>query len=160
SGVHAFDNAQAANASNAFATTSLYAPSTLSASYAGHSTTLTWPAGSNGSGYTVLGVANGSSSNCSGASFSSIGTSATLTYTDSGRYTPQGTWYCYQVQTSYASWTSVSANPTAAVQLGVVATAVQFVSGGVAGKLDTGDKIIVTFNQPITTSTGPSGTNT
>src|SRR5439155_16100439 len=89
----------------------------------------------------------------------SIGSAAGTSYTDTGRYTPQGTWFCYQVKTSYASWTSVSSNPTAAAQLGVVVTSMAAANGGTAGKLDPGDTITVTFNQPISTSTGPSGTN-
>src|SRR5205823_4071920 len=124
-----------------------------------HHVGLAWSAGTNGSGYAVLGVATGSSSNCSAASFASIGSAAGTSYADTGRYTPQGTWFCYQVKTSYASWTSVSSNPTAAAQLGVVAASVAAANGGTAGKLDTNDTITVTFNQPITTSTGPSGTN-
>src|SRR5207302_4470863 len=92
----------------------LYAPSGLSATPSAHDVGLAWSAGTNGSGYAVLGVANGSSSNCSAASFASIGSAAGTSHTDTGRYTPQGTWFCYQVKTSYASWTSVSSNPTAA----------------------------------------------
>jgi hypothetical protein len=153
-------NATTANRGNAYALTALYAPSGLTATPSGHDVALAWSAGSNGSGYSVLGVANGSSSDCSAASFASIGSASGTSYTDTGRYTPQGTWFCYQVKTSYASWTSVSGNPTAAAQLGVVATSVAAANGGTAGKLDTNDTITVNFNQPITTSTGPSGTNT
>src|SRR5207248_10132358 len=32
-------------------------------------------------------------------------------------------------------------------------------TGGVAGKLDTGDTIVITYNQPVTTATGPISTN-
>jgi hypothetical protein len=152
-------NARNANPGNAYALTALYAPSGLTATPSGHDVGVAWSAGTNGSGYAVLGVANGNSSNCSAASFASIGSAAGTSYTDIGRYTPQGTWFCYQVKTSYASWTSVSSNPTAAAQLGVVAASVAAANGGTAGKLDTNDTITVTFNQPIATSTGPSGTN-
>jgi hypothetical protein len=152
-------NATSANPGNAYALTALYAPSGLTATPSGHDVGLTWSAGTNGNGYAVLGVANGVSSDCSNASFASLGTTAGTSYTDTGRYTPQGTWFCYQAKTSYASWTSVSGNPTAAAQLGVVAASVAAANGGTAGKLDANDTITVTFNQPISTSTGPSGTN-
>ena len=152
-------NAAAANPGSVYGFTSLYAGSGLTATPSGHDVSLSWSAGSNGSGYSVLGVANGSSSNCSTASFASLGSAGGTTYTDTGRYTPQGTWFCYQVKTSYGSWTSVSANPTAAAQLGVVAISAVAANGGTAGRLDPGDTIAVTFNQALTTSTGPSGTN-
>ena len=153
-------NAHIANPNNTFALTALYPPSGLTASPTGHDVGLTWSSGTNGNGYAVLGAANGSSSNCSSASFASIGSASATSYTDTGRYTPQGTWFCYQVTTTYAAWTSVSGNPTVAGQLGVVATTVAVANGGMAGRLDTGDTITVTFNQPISTATGPSGTNT
>lgn len=152
-------NATSVNPGNAYALTALYAPSGLTATPSGHDVSLAWSAGTNGNGYAVLGVANGSSSNCSAASFASIGSAGGTSYADTGRYTPQGTWFCYQVKTSYASWTSVPGNPTAAAQLGVVAASVTVANGGTAGKLDPGDTITVTFNQPISTSTAPSGTN-
>jgi hypothetical protein len=153
-------NAQTANAADTYAFTALYAPSALTATPSGHDVSLSWSAGTNGSGYAVLGVNNGASSNCSGASFASVGTAAGTSYTDTGRYTPQGTWFCYLVKTTYGVWTSVNSNPTAAAQLGVVATTVAAANGGSAGALDAGDTITVTFNQPIATGTGPSGTNT
>ena len=152
-------NATAANPGNVYALTALYAPSGLTATPSGHDVGLSWSAGTNGNGYSLLGVANGTSSNCSSASFASIGSPGGTSYTDTGRFTPQGTYFCYQVKTSYASWTSVSGNPTAAAQLGVVAGSIAAANGGTAGKLDTGDTITVTFNQPISTGTGPSGTN-
>ena len=153
-------SAQAVNAGSVYALTSVYAPTTLTAAAVGHDVALTWASGSNGNGYAVLGVGNGTSSNCTSATFAALGTTAGTSYTDTGRYTPQGTWFCYRTQTTYGSWSSVTANPTAAAQLGVVAATVQAQNGGTAGRLDTGDRIIVTFNQALATASGPSGTNT
>jgi hypothetical protein len=151
---------QTANPSAKFAFTALYAPSSLTATVAGANVNLGWTAGTNGNGYSVLGVANGTNSNCSSATPAVIGSASGTTYTDSGRSTPQGTYFCYQVKTSYSGWTSVSGNPIAAARIGVVATTVQLTNGGTASTLDTGDKIVVTFNQAITQASGPSGTNT
>jgi len=153
-------NGRTANAGNRYAFTALYAPSSLTATPSGHDVGLTWPAGSNGSGYEVLGVNNGTSSNCSSASYASIGSAAGTTYTDTGRSTPQGTWFCYQVKTSYGVWTSVNSNPSTAAQLGVVAATATATNGGNSGKLDAADTITITFNQPITPGTGPASTDT
>jgi hypothetical protein len=159
-GSQASFNAKGVNPNNVFATTALYAPSGLTATTSGHNVNLSWSAGTNGNGYAIRGVANGTSSNCSSVTYGSVGTSSGTSYTDSGRYTPQGTWFCYQVATSYASWTSVNSNPGAAAQIGVVATSVVAGNGGTSGRLDSGDTITVTFNQAITTGSGPSGTDT
>jgi hypothetical protein len=158
-GVRAIFTMQSANASSTFATTALYAPSGLTATASGHGVNLGWIAGTNGDGYAVQGVANGASSNCTGVTYSAVGTAAALTFADA-RFTPQGIWFCYQVLTSYGSWTSVNSNPTAAVRLGFFAASVALANGGTASRLDTGDTITVTFNQAVTTATGPSGTNT
>ena len=152
--------AQTQNPGNVYAMTALYAPSALTASVTGHDVGLSWGAGTNGSGYSILGVANGSSSNCSSVTFAALGRSAGTSYTDAARFAPQGTYFCYQVQTSYASWTSVNGNPTVAARLGFFAASIAATNGGTAGRLDTGDKIVLTFDQAVTTSTGPSGTNT
>ena len=149
--------AETRNLGNKYAFTALYAPSGLTATTSGHDVQLSWTAGQNGNGYSVLGVANGTSSDCSSASFSSVGSTASTGYTDSGRYTPQGTWFCYQAKTTYASWTSVLSNPTAAAQLGFVVTGVQATNGGTAGMLDQGDTIAFTFNQAVDTSNGAPG---
>ena len=143
----------------AISTRNLVAPGSLTATASGHDVAVSWPAGSGGSGYKLFAVANGTSSNCSAASFANLTTTASLTYTDTGRYTPQGTYECYQVETTYNTWYSVSGNPTAAAQLGFVASSVAVTNGGVAGKLDTGDTIVVTYNQAVNTATGPATTD-
>jgi hypothetical protein len=165
---------QAAVDANTLSTRNLVAPASLSATPSGHDVQLNWPAGQNGNGYAVLGVANGTSSSCTGASFASLTSTASTSYTDSNRSTPQGTFFCYQVKTTYNTWTSQSGNPTAAAQLGFVATSVQLINDGnhtacsgsgaqlfgQAGTLDCGDQIIITFNQAVNTTTGPTATNT
>ncbi len=143
----------------AISSRNLVPPGSLTAAPSGHDVAVSWTAGSNGNGYKLLAVANGTSSNCSAASFATLTTTVSLTYTDTGRYTPQGTYECYQVQTTYNTWNSVSGNPIAAAQLGFVAAGVAITNGGGAGKLDTGDTIVVTYNQAVNTATGPSGTD-
>jgi hypothetical protein len=160
-GSQASFNGQDANPADKWAFTALYAPSGLTATPSGHNVSLAWTAGTNGSGYSILGINNGTSSNCSAVTYASVGTSATTSYTDTGRYTPQGTYFCYQAKTTYgSSWTSVNSNPTAVAQLGVVASTVTITNGGTANQIGPGDVMTITFNQAITTSTGPvSGTN-
>jgi hypothetical protein len=152
---------QTENPGNVFSIGALYAPSGLGATVSGHDVSLSWTAGTGGSGYKVYGVSNGTNSNCTGAAVAQIGTSASTSYADSGRYSPEGTYYCYEVRTSYGSaWTSVTGNPMVAARIGFFAQAVSQANGGVPNRLDTGDVITVTFDQAVTTSTGPSGTNT
>ncbi|HET6313359.1 MAG TPA: hypothetical protein VFH60_05950, partial [Chloroflexia bacterium] len=156
--------ARTANPNARFATTSLYAPGSLVATPSGRSSVLSWTAGQNGNGYKVLGLGNGTSSACpasTSASYTAITTTTGLSYTDANRSpasVPQGTWYCYQVQTTYQSWSSVLNNPVAGVQVGVVATSAQLVNLS-ASKLDSGDQFIFTFNQAIDTTTGPVSGN-
>ncbi|HVF98332.1 MAG TPA: hypothetical protein VND68_00710, partial [Chloroflexia bacterium] len=163
-GTFALLTAGTTNPNARFATTSLYAPTGLQASPSGRSGALSWAAGQNGNGYKVLGLGNGTSSACpaaTSASYTAITTTTGLSYIDANRSpasVPQGTWYCYQVQTSYQSWSSVLNNPVAGVQVGVVATSAQLVNLS-ASKLDTGDQFIFTFNQAIDTSSGPVSGN-
>jgi hypothetical protein len=148
--------AQGANAGNKFAYTALYAPTGLTATPSGHNVNLSWTAGTNGSGYSVLGYNNGTSTTCSTAFSTVFGSPTTTSYTDSGRYLQQGTYECYQVKTTYGSaWTSVNTNPTAFAQLGVVAKTAVASNSSSSGNLNSGDKIVITFNQAITTTTGP-----
>lgn len=160
-GTDAVVNARVGNPGNALATSALYGPTGLSASVAGHLVVLGWNPGQNGSGYAVEGVANGSSSSCAGASFADVGSTAETTFTDAERFEPQGTFYCYRVKTTYGTaWTSVGGNPRVAAQIGFVATSTTLTNGGVAGTLDTGDRIVVRFNQPVDPSTGPQPSET
>lgn len=158
-GSRASFNGQAENDSSLYAFTALYAPTGLTATASGHNVNLSWTAGTNGNGYAILGVANGNSSNCSAVTYASVGTAASTTYTDTGRYSPQGTYFCYQAKTTYRSWTSVNGNPTAVAQIGVVAASVVIANGGTANQVGPGDTITINFNQPITAATGPAAAN-
>jgi hypothetical protein len=64
------------------------------------------------------------------------------------------------VSTTYGGWTSVLSNPTASARIGFVAVTTSLSNGGTSGQLDTGDQIVVTFNQPVDTTTGPPSTST
>jgi hypothetical protein len=174
-GTQATLTARATNGANAVATTALYAPTSLAAAPSGHDVQLSWPAGANGSGYSLRWAANGTSSSCAGATLAALATPSGTTHTDTGRYTPEGTYVCYEVQTTYASnWTSVQGNPRVAVQIGHVATSVQIANDGnhagcsgsgagtygQAGRLDCGDQIVLTFNQPLDPTSVPTNATT
>ena len=158
-GTFASFHGSALNGGNTFALTALYAPGSLTTSPAGHSVDLTWTAGQNGNGYRVLSAPapNPVVNDCTGAAYSEIATPAGTSYTDAAA-TPQGTWRCYTVQTSYASWTSVQSNPVAGARLGFVASIVDFTNTG-NQRIDDGDTFTVTFNQPVATATGPQAGN-
>ena len=116
---------------------------------------LSWTAGTNGNGYAIAAAANGTSSNCTAAAFAALTTTAGTSITDTGRFTPQGTFECYRVTTTYGTWSSQTGNPTVAVRLGVVAQASPWRTGARRGRFDQGDTITITFNQAITTASGP-----
>lgn len=160
-GTQAASTSQVGNPANVLATTALYAPSDLSAVASGHDVELGWSAGRNGSGYAVQGAANGASNNCQLADFSSVGSSVGTSYTDAGRSSPQGTFFCYRVATTYGTaWSSRRSNPRAAVRIGFVATSATISNGTLAGALDPGDRIVLTFNQPVDPASGPGPTDT
>jgi len=148
------------SASQSISSRSLDPPSGLTGTASGHDVALSWTAGTNGSGYAIAAVANGTSSNCSAVTFSALTTTAGTSVTDTGRFSPQGTFECYRVTTTYGTWSSQTGNPTVAVRLGVVAQSVAITNGGTAGRLDAGDTIAVTFNQAISTASGPVAANT
>lgn len=159
-GTFALLTATLRNPSARFATSSLYAPTALTATAVGHDVALGWTAGQNGSGYAVGSVANGASSNCTGASYATIGTPSGTSYTDTGRFAPQGSWWCYRATTTYGAWTSVAANPTVAARIGFFTDTASLSNGGGFVALADGDRIVVTFNQPVDTSTGPMASDT
>jgi hypothetical protein len=137
----------------------LGAPTGLTGTPSGQNVNLSWTAGTNGSGYAIAAAANGTSSNCTAASFSALTTTAGTSITDTGRFTPQGTFECYRVTTTFGTWSSQTGNPTVAVRLGVVAQSLAITNGGTAGRLDAGDKIAITYNQAISTASGPVAGN-
>ena len=148
-----------ASAAQTVSSRNLGAPTGLTGTPSGHNVNLSWTAGTNGNGYAIAAAANGASSNCTAASFSALTTTAGTSITDTGRFTPQGTFECYRVTTTYGTWSSQTGNPTVAVRLGVVAQAVAVANGGTAGRFDQGDTIVITFNQAITTASGPVAAN-
>jgi hypothetical protein len=157
SAIAAFTNT--ASGSQTVSSRNLGAPTGLTGAASGHNVNLSWTAGTNGSGYAIAAAANGTSSNCTAASFAALTTTAGTSVTDTGRFTPQGTFECYRVTTTFGSWSSQTGNPTVAVRIGVVAQSVVITNGGTAGRLDAGDTIAITFNQAITTASGPVAGN-
>jgi hypothetical protein len=157
SAIAAFTNT--ASGSQTVSSRNLGAPTGLTGAASGHNVNLSWTAGTNGSGYAIAAAANGTSSNCTAASFAALTTTAGTSVTDTGRFTPQGTFECYRVTTTFGTWSSQTGNPTVAVRIGVVAQSVVITNGGTAGRLDAGDTIAITFNQAITTASGPVAGN-
>jgi hypothetical protein len=151
--------ATAASASQTISSRNLGAPTGLTGSPSGHDVNLSWTAGTNGSGYAVAAAANGTSPDCTAAAFAALTTTAGTSIADTGRFTPQGTFECYRVTTTYGTWASQAGNPTVAVRIGVVAQSAAVTNGGTAGRLDQGDTIAVTFNQAIATASGPIASN-
>ena len=117
----------------------------------------------------IFGADQGATNNCTGASYSttvassitSPTTTQAYTYSDSNRATTpsniNGNWYCYEVvhgwpNTTTPAWTTPT---TALVQIGLVPTSVVVNSGGSGnGKFDNGDTIVITYNQPVTMTSG------
>ncbi len=117
----------------------------------------------------IFGADQGATNNCTGAVYSttvansitSPTTLTTTTYTDSNRGSSlNGHWYCYEVvhgwpNTTAPVWTAAA---TTNVQLGLFPVSVA-VTGNGNGKLGSGDSIVITYNQPVSTSivSGSSG---
>ena len=146
------------NPGNSFTAHTLAPATGLTATASGHDVALSWTAAPFATSYTVTGGAGNAS--CSGVTYGAVGTSATTAYGDAGRFTPQGTWQCYRVGTTYRSYTSLSGDPQAAVRLGFVATgATVSPTGAAPATIDTGDQIVVTFNQPVSAASRPASTS-
>jgi hypothetical protein len=150
---------QTASATQSLSSLSVDAASALTGASSGHNVVLNWTAGAGASGYAVNGFANGTSSTCPATGYTNISNPTATTLSDA-RFTPEGTYECYQVVSTHGSWSSQSGNSTVAVQLGVVAKSVAIANNGTASRVEQGDVITVTFDQAITTSTGPASTDT
>jgi hypothetical protein len=155
-------NGETSNVNSAFAGGWVGAPSAATATASGYDVGFTWTPGTHGpvTGQQLLGVDNGTSSNCTIAAYTLLATLAsasTATYTDASRGTlaNDGNWFCYElVSTSATSWTAPLA--LAPVQLGLVTTAVEItnVAGGTANRIQKNDTITLTFNQRTNLGTG------
>jgi hypothetical protein len=163
-------------------------PSTSVSTIGGYDGVLVWTNGvdettTNNEIQQILGADQGSTSNCTGASYSTTVTNSitspttlsTFTYTDSNRATTpsniNGDWYCYEVvhgwpNTTAPVWTAAA---TTNVQIGLAPISV-VINGGNTGdgtidKSDTTagplfhhpDTIVITYNQPVVDS--GAGTN-
>jgi hypothetical protein len=156
-------NGETQNANSAFAGGWVGAPSAATATASGYDVALAWTVGTHGpvTGQQLYGVDNTTNSNCTGAAYALLTTTpttlaaATATYTDPSRGTVSndGDWYCYEIQSKSAtSWTAPF--DLAAIQLGLVTTAVQITNNGTANRIQSGDTIKLTFNQRTTVGTG------
>jgi hypothetical protein len=156
-------NGETQNANSAFAGGWIGAPSAATATATGYDVALAWTVGTHGpvTGQQIYGLDNGTSSNCTGAAYSVLTTTpatlaaATATYTDPSRGTVanNGNWYCYEIMSESAtSWTAPF--DLAAMQLGLVTTAIQITNVGTASRIEKNDTIKLTFNQRTNVGTG------
>jgi hypothetical protein len=153
-------NGETSNASSAFAGGWVGAPTAATATASGYDVGFAWTPGTHGpvTGQQLFGVDNGTNSNCTGAAYvllATLASASTAAYTDASRGTlaNDGNWFCYQlVSTSATSWTAPFS--FAAMQLGLVTTAVQITNVGTANRIEKNDTIKLTFNQRTNLGTG------
>jgi hypothetical protein len=136
-------------------------PTGLAASVSGYDVALSWTAGTHGvNGERLLGVDNGTTNSCSGVTYAALAnmaaaTTASYTHVNVGASTANGHYYCYQLlstSTALTSLTSATGWTAAAtvgpIRVGLVTNSVANANGGTSGRVDGGDKIVLTFNQP------------
>jgi hypothetical protein len=143
------------------------APSSLTATASGYDVNFGWTAGNHGVlGQRLLGGDAGTTNSCASVVYSAIAnmasaTTASYTHANVGSGTTNGHYYCYQlVSTSQAlstlttptGWTATAS--VGPLLVGLIATGVSIAPAGTANRIDSGDKITLTFNQaPNTTGT-------
>ena len=151
-------NAETTNLGSTFSDGWLASPASGTATAGGYDMNLSWTAsGASAAGVeNVLGVDNGTSSNCTGAAYASIATglaTSTSSYSDANRATAttDGDWYCYELTNTLAgsSW-SVAADTLPAVQIGLAASGLTIANSGTSGTVNKGDSLTITFNQQTT----------
>lgn len=142
---------------NTLSTKTLTTPTGLAANPAGHAVETSWNA-ANGDAYKLTGGASGTDSACTAVTYGVVATPVATSFTDA-RFTPEGHYFCYKVQsTEGATWESPASAPVSA-QLGFVAASV-VVGGDGNRRIDPGETITINFNQAVDTASGPSGTDT
>jgi hypothetical protein len=163
-------NATTVNAGTS-TTTSLYSPTAPAVAPLGRTASLSWTAASpqNGNGYVVSGTNIGSNpaTACpaSAASYAFVGGTTATSFTDSTSLAggTQGTYVCYLVRSGQdvgapgtwtvdPVWSSADSLPTAKTAIGFFATTLTMANGGVAGQIDAGDTIVITFDQAVNTA--------
>lgn len=148
-------NAETSNPNSTFAGGWLGASSAGSVTAVGNDVQLSWTAPTSGGqdGQSLYGVDNGTSSNCTGASYASlaaIASASTSSYTDANRATGtnNGHWFCYQMVSTLTGATNwKTAYSFTGLQIGLAATGLSITNGGSSGAVDSGDQIAITFNQ-------------
>ena len=142
---------------NTLSTKTLTTPTGLVANPAGHTVQTSWNA-ANGDAHRLTGGASGTDSACAAVTYGVIASPVATSFADA-RFTPEGNFFCYKVQsTEGAAWESPASAPVSA-QLGFVAASV-VVSGDGNRKLEPGETITINFNQAVDTASGPSSTDT
>ena len=142
---------------NTISTKTLTTPTGLAANPVGHTVQTSWNA-ANGEAYTLTGGASGTDSSCTAVTYGVVASPVATSFTDA-RFTPEGHYFCYKIQsTEGAAWESSASAPVSA-QLGFVAASV-VVSGNGNQRIDSGETITINFNQAVDTTSGPSGADT
>ena len=142
---------------NTLSTKTLTTPTGLAANPVGHTVETSWNA-ANGDAYKLTGGASGTDSACTAVTYGVVASPVAPSFTDA-RFTPEGHYFCYKVQsTEGTAWESPASAPVSA-QLGFVAASV-VVSGNGDRLIDPGETITVNFNQAVDTASGPSATDT
>jgi hypothetical protein len=148
--------------------TALYSPAAPTGAPAGRSVNLSWTASTpqNGNGYVVSGTNIGSNAAtacpASAAAYAFVGGSAAPSFADSTTLAggTDGTYVCYLVRSGQDAalpsawsvdpiWASADTLPVAKSAIGFFATTLTFANGGTANRLDAGDTIVITFDQPV-----------
>lgn len=165
----AFFNGQTTNTGSAFAGGWVDPPASFIPTPSGYDMSFAWTPGTHGpvTGQQLYGVDNTTNSNCTGAAYAAIGSALTAaasstTQASVANAANNGDWYCYQLlSTSATNWTAPA---TAAVQIGLVASAISTANGATkctgaaanpaTGVVDCNDTITINFNQKPILPTG------
>ena len=157
-----------ANPGNTFSSGTLAPPTAVTATPAGRNVSVGFTAAASATGTQILYGRPASGSTCTGVTLSVAQTAASSPAVHTPSAAPQGTFACYTARSVRSSWTSLTTPAPVAVRTGVVVTSVVATAAantaGCAdgswqpGRLDCGDRFVLTFNQPIDPATGP-GTN-
>jgi hypothetical protein len=171
--VSATVNASTANVGKLNAT-ALYSPTAPAGAPLGRTVGLSWTPSSpqNGNGYVVSGVNIGSNGAApcptASTSYAFVGGVAVASFTDVTALAggTQGTYVCYLVRSGYQTsapstwtvdpaWASSDALPTAKTAIGFFPDTIALANGGIAGRIDAGDIIVMTFDQAVDTASVP-----